>query len=100
MAYSEASMRDMQQDALERLREMQARSKTAITPVIAESEVTETASPMANIQTQQNNMQQNGLSGLLGGLGGDKLLLLLILYLLYKNKADMKLLLAIGYLLL
>ncbi len=100
MAYSEASMRDMQQDALERLREMQARSKTAITPVIAEPEVTETASPMANMQTQQNNMQQNGLSGLLGGLGGDKLLLLLILYLLYKNKADMKLLLAIGYLLL
>ncbi len=102
MAYSDESIQDMQQDALNRLREMQRRSKTVIEPQpdpVPESIASEAIAPMRQSMPQQNQ-QTDIFSGLLGNIGQDKLLLLLILYLLYKNKADMKLLLAIGYLLL
>ncbi len=106
MAYSEQSYRDMQQDALERLRQMQLRSKTAVGEAPAESsppvQPPEPAAvpAMSRAQPAQSNDILSGLSGLVGSLGTDKLLLLLILYLLYKNKADWKLLLAVGYLLM
>lgn len=78
---------DMQQDALKRLRQMQERSKNAIEipkePPMPPSQ----SDPLGNL-----------LSGL--SISGDRLLIIVMLILLYKNKADIKLLLALAYLLL
>ena len=100
LAYSNESMRDMQQDALERLYEMQRRSKTAVGEVPAESQPVSASAPAISRNISPPQGQDNPISGLLSNLGGDKILLLLLAYLLYKNKSDYKLLLAIGYLLL
>ncbi len=98
MAYSDEAMRDMQQDALDRLYEMQRRSKTAVGEAAAEEPPS--AAPAISRSISPPQGQDNPIGGLLSNLGGDKILLLLLAYLLYKNKADYKLLLAIGYLLL
>lgn len=94
MDYSD-NFSDMQRDALERLRQMQERSKSAIEipqepPRVAESELPITSS--------QSDPLSNMLSRL--GINGDRLLIIVMLILLYKNKADIKLLLALAYLLL
>lgn len=92
--YSE-NFSDMQRDALERLHEMQRRSKSAISGGDSEDSVTEAN---MSFQAVASDPFTNLLSGI--GISGDRLLIIVMLILLYKNKADIKLLLALGYLLL
>ena len=100
----------MQEEALARLREMQKRSRTAINRPGAQPKpmppqppqnrenrgADQAASPIAN-QPQRPDILKN----LFGEITADpeKVLILLMLFVLYKNKADIKLLLALGYLL-
>lgn len=109
MEYSEEFSK-MQLEAMERLRQMQMRSKTAINePPPAELSPPSPPAVEANAIPIQHHHQQpqeirNGdiFSNLLGGIGigSDKLLILLVLFILYKNKADIKLLIALAYLML
>ncbi len=98
----------MQEEALNRLREMQKRSRTAVNRPNSESKPPpEQQDPRANQQNQQTREnrrapQQDILKNLFGDVKADpeKILILLMLFVLYKNKADLKLLLALGYLLI
>lgn len=101
----------MQEEALNRLREMQKRSRTAVNRQNGENKPPpEQQEPRANQQNQQNQQtresrrapQQDILKNLFGDVKADpeKILILLMLFVLYKNKADLKLLLALGYLLI
>lgn len=129
----------MQEEALERLREMQKRSRSMVAPNNAEPQ-----NPNSGNHTADNNRQGAGSSphggqggsrhqehqhntppagqpfpginlmnpgfsvseifksilGEAGKLDTDSLLILLMLFTLYKNKADIKLLIALGYILL
>lgn len=100
----------MQLEAMERLRQMQLRSKTAINespptefspptpPAIETSAVPIQHNPHPPKETGNGDMFSNLLGGI--GIGTDKLLILLVLFILYKNKADIKLLIALAYLML
>lgn len=109
----------MQEEALKRLREMQRRSKIMVdNPHHAEQGGFETADQ--NTQASTLAMNQSGarpkpgsessprqiqdiIKSILGEgvkLDSDRLLILLMLFVLYKNKADIKLLAALGYLVL
>ena len=100
----------MQEEAIRRVREMQRRSRS----IVGASPNSEPASPKAEgtPHTQRDHSPQKApqssslLSGLLGGdLGNvkideEKALIGLLIYILYKQGADIKLLLGLGYLLL
>ena len=97
----------MQEEAIRRVREMQRRSRS----IVGASPNSEPAPPKAeethrtqNAHSPQKAPQSSSLlSGLLGGNLGDikiKALIGLLIYILYKQGADIKLLLALGYLLL
>ena len=100
----------MQQEALDRMREMQRRSRTVINPPPPEPapEPPLPNPPPANNPPSrpafQPNLNVNNLfQNILGDglkLDSEKALILMMLFVLYKNKADIKLLLALGYLLL
>lgn len=113
--YDEQGFSQMQLDALARMREMQKRSKTLIQePPPFEEPNTKTISEIHinskpqrqptqthNVNHHQSNI--NPLAGIFGGVSGidpEKLLIVIMLYILYKNKADIKLLIALGYLLI
>lgn len=111
MAYSDDNnFTTMQEEAIRRVREMQRRSRS----IVGASPNSEPALPKAeetprtqNAHSQQKAPQSSSLlSGLLGGNLGDikideeKALIGLLIYILYKQGADIKLLLALGYLLL
>ena len=79
----------MQEEAVRRVREMQRRSRDIASPPPAPSEPPPPkSSPLAGI-----------LSGV-GHIDEEKALIGLLIYILYKQGADMKLLLGLGYLLL
>lgn len=110
MEYSDEFSR-MQLEAMERLRQMQARSKSAVNepppeePMPSPAPATEASVDAWQEHSQNLPRERQGtdlLSGIFGGtgLGSDKLLILLVLFMLYKNKADLKLLIALAYLLL
>lgn len=100
MASYSGDFNTMQEEALARLREMQKRSRTAVNK----------SEPAPQHQHQQNEKHQpeprrnntDPLKSLLGDfkIDSEKALILLMLFVLYKNKADIKLLLALGYLLI
>ena len=111
MAYSDDNnFTTMQEEAIRRVREMQRRSRS----IVGASPESEPAQPKAeesphtqNTQSPQKAPQSSSLlSGLLGGnLGNikideEKALIGLLIYILYKQGADIKLLLGLGYLLL
>ena len=111
MAYSDDNnFTTMQEEAIRRVREMQRRSRS----IVSASPNSEPAPPNAeetprtqNAHSPQKAPQSSSLlSGLLGGnLGGikideEKALIGLLIYILYKQGADIKLLLGLGYLLL
>lgn len=126
MDYSESSdFSTMQEEAIKRVREMQQRSKSivggeknAAPPPPPSTPHSEPTSPPKQQQkeTQNGNTPnlQSILGGLLGGSGGskelfsisnikideEKALIGMLIYILHKNGADVKLLLALGYLLL
>lgn len=129
----------MQEEALERLREMQKRSRSMVAPTGAEQQSRNSDNRSAennrqgtastphggqggsrHQERQHNappagqpfpgiNLMNPGFSvseifksilGEAGKLDTDSLLILLMLFTLYKNKADIKLLIALGYILL
>ena len=105
MAYSDDNnFTTMQEEAIRRVREMQRRSRS----IVGASPNSEPAPPKAEEtpHTQKAPQSSSLLSGLLGGNLGDikideeKALIGLLIYILYKQGADIKLLLALGYLLL
>ena len=109
MDYSDKQFSTMQQEAIKRVREMQKRSRTAVNGINQEEdEQKEKEIPPEkeeNVQTLQKENSVNPVSAPLFNLGGikideEKALIGLLIYILYKQNADVKLLLALGYLLL
>ena len=112
--YSRAEMQAMQQDAVKRVREMQARSQNFINgngkeqcrpePPPPPPKKEPPPPPLPQNNFCQNNIQGNGsfLSGLIPDIKIDeeKALIIFILIILARNGADMKILLALGYLLM
>lgn len=108
----------MQQEALNRLREMQSRSKSIIgQPAAEEPQINPPESSAVENQDvrrrqaphnrQPTPVHNTGIQDIFKSILGDgfsldseKALILIMLYVLYKNKADIKLILALGYLLL
>lgn len=117
---AESDFRSMQEEAVKRVMEMQRRSRsyTQEGGMGNSSETTNTAGAVGlngvnglNTPSGANNSGggQNGghaeKKGALFNLAGiqideEKAMIALLIYILYKNKADMKLLLGLGYLLL
>ncbi len=118
--YDEQGFSQMQRDALERMRDMQRRSKSLVfeSPVQADNTEPTKEAPQSqpavsssssqskvthrqahsNSSPQKNDILHSLLSG--NGIDSERLLILLILFVLYKNNADIKLLIALGYLLI
>lgn len=110
MAYSENDISSMKQEAIRRVREMQKRSQSVL----------QGHSESAEKQEQQKPQTTNGeigslLSSILSGksksdgksidiagvsIDEEKALVGILIYILYKQGADIKLLLGLGYLLL
>jgi hypothetical protein len=95
----ERDFNSMQEDAIRRVQEMQRKSKSYVgnQPPVSPPSVPPPQPPSAP--------REDGKSRELFSLGGikideEKALIALMIYILYKNKADMKLLLGLGYLLL
>lgn len=109
MAYSD-NISEMKQQAIKRVREMQKRSRSVLDGQPESSESSES--------TQNSENKQGGIDALLGSLLGgktsggklfdvagipideEKALIGMLIYILYKQGADVKLLLGLGYLLL
>ncbi len=92
----------MQQEALDRMREMQRRSRTVVNsppppepPPPPAPPVIQPSRPTLDVNNLFRNILGDGLK-----LDSEKALILMMLFVLYKNKADVKLLVALGYLLL
>lgn len=108
MASYDRNFNQMQEEALKRLREMQSRSRTAVNrpqppPPPQHDHPHHNPEPHhENRRPAQSAPPQDIIKSLLGDvkIDSEKALILLMLFVLYKNKADMKLLLALGYLLI
>ncbi|WP_296795768.1 hypothetical protein [Ruminococcus sp.] len=87
MASSDSNFSKMQEDAMRRVLEMQQRSRDAVAPTDKKNERSEPASDIA---------------GLLSGIKIDeeKALIAMLIFILYKQGADIKLLMGLAYLLL
>lgn len=87
MASSDSNFSKMQEDAMRRVLEMQQRSRDAVAP---NEEKNEKSEPIGDIE------------GLLGGIKIDeeKALIAMLIFILYKQGADIKLLMGLAYLLL
>ena len=86
----------MQKDAEKRIREMQSRAR-----LVSGSEPAVPAPVPKNFQKAKNSSPpENPLSSILGGIDNDNLIILALLWILWNEKADQKLLLALLYLLL
>ena len=119
MDYSDSSdFATMQQEAIRRVHEMQQRSKS----IVNNSAASKAAHEQASAQSVGNKSKSDNTSPPLGGLldsilsgtssskelfnfngikiDEEKALIGLLIYILYKNGSDVKLLLALGYLLL
>jgi hypothetical protein len=105
----EHEFKTMQQEAIRRVQEMQRRSKNYVGSPDSEQigkaqndvRNTEPAVKQDNGDSQDYHDKNKALFNI-GGIKIDeeKALIALMIYILYKNKADMKLLLGLGYLLL
>lgn len=109
----------MQEEAIRRVREMQRRSRSIVgaedTPTF-QPPPTQSQTQSRPAQPSQSSQPQSKPASLLGGLLGgkdgtlfdiggvkideEKALIGMLIYILYKQGADIKLLLALGYLLL
>jgi hypothetical protein len=83
----------MQQDAINRVREMQRRAQNLVGGENGEQKEIPAAPPHEITSAPKPLFQ--GIK-----IDEEKALIALLIYVLYKNKADMKLLLGLGYLLL
>ncbi len=96
-SYNERDFSAMQQEAMARLREMQSRSKSLANNQPSQSKPPPMPIPPAPKKTNDifSQILGDGVK-----LDSEKIIILLMLFVLYKNKADIKLLLALGYLLI
>ncbi len=86
----------MQKEAENRVREMQSRAR-----LISKTEPDFPLPPKNfNRKQNQNFPTENPLGSILAGIDNDKIIILALLWLLWNEKADQKLLLALLYLLL
>lgn len=100
--YPQQNFNAMRQDAIRRSREMQRRAvpehntpvQKAETPPYISQQQPKQSMPHQNVQLPKE------LQNLLTGWDGERLALLGLLYVLYKEGADAKLLLAIAYIML
>lgn len=106
MDYSQSEINSMRNDALRRTREMHSRANNENLNVQAE--------PSNNMQSsmgkQENNMcgskKSDPLSGLFSGLfsdgklDNDKIIIIILIIILAREGADLKLLLALGYIIM
>ncbi|MCD7785663.1 MAG: hypothetical protein LUH18_08875 [Oscillospiraceae bacterium] len=93
----------MQQEALDRMREMQRRSRTVVNPPPEPTPVPNPPPTPPQPAFQPNLNVNNLFQNILGDglkLDSEKALILMMLFVLYRNGADIKLLIALGYLLL
>lgn len=99
----------MQQEALERLHEMQKKSKTIVEPAkeAVSAGINRNPHQQSGSQSTASQIHNPPLPDIFKSILGDGIklnaenaLILMMLFVLYKNKADIKLLLALGYLLL
>lgn len=110
---AESDFRSMQEEAVKRVMEMQRRSRSytqegGMSGMSGMSNSSETANTAGAADTHSGGAQNGGHAekkGALFNLAGiqideEKAMIALLIYILYKNKADMKLLLGLGYLLL
>ncbi|EGC04173.1 hypothetical protein [Ruminococcus albus] len=90
MDYSDANFGKMQEEAVRRVMEMQQRSRSAV------------GGDRQTTPPPQKDPPNDIFGGLLGGikLDEEKALIALLIYILHKNGADIKLLLGLAYLLL
>ncbi|MBO5449665.1 MAG: hypothetical protein J5994_10120 [Ruminococcus sp.] len=122
MAYSENRFNAMQEEAVRRVREMQRRSRSMVDEPPKQNGSEENAAPAGPPENTPPGHPGQGsgqpdLGGLLGSLLGggkkgelfslggikideEKALIGMLIYILYKQGADVKLLLGLGYLLL
>lgn len=94
-SYNGQDFSAMQQEAMVRLREMHSRSKSLTNQPPTEHQ----PKPLPPVPKRTPDI----FSQILGDgvkLDSEKIIILLMLFVLYKNKADIKLLLALGYLLI
>ena len=107
----------MQEEAIKRVHEMQQRSKNIVNGTPGQQH-TPTPKPKPKQQNSGNSSNSIPSQGLLGSILGnsgsskelfniggikideEKALIAMMIYILYKNGADVKLLLALGYLLI
>ncbi len=106
MASYNGDFSSMQEEALKRLREMQKRSRTAVNQPKPEPKPEPRPEPAPQQSRTQSSRPPERRPDVLNSLFGDvkidseKALILLMLFVLYRNNADIKLLLALGYLLI
>ena len=105
-SYDEAQFDRMRQEAIARAREMQRRAQIPIN-FGGEHRSESTPPPPPPPEPPANTQQQGGIGGILSSILGhdtkideEKALIGMLIYILYKNGADVKLMLALGYLLL
>ena len=111
-SYNPEEFTKMQREALARLHEMQRRSKSMVSQAAEpQQNSSHSQNPAGRFppngssgQQGQNSRPPDGITGLIKSfvveLDADRVLILMMLLILYKNKADIKLLLALGYLLM
>lgn len=95
------SFTTMQEEAIRRVREMQQRSQSFVPP--HEDEPTRQQQPTSSSPPPQEHKPEskNPLLDIAGiNIDEEKALIGLLIYILYKNGAEIKLLLGLGYLLL
>lgn len=108
--YSQEAIAEMQKEAERRVSESRERAR-----LLAGGSFPQTAVPPQNAQVQKPFLGKNQnsenfslppqnpfseISKMLGGFGGDKLIILAVLWLLWNEHADAKLLLALIYIIL
>ena len=100
MNYSRSDIEHMREDALRRTREMHSRARVTDNDVKKEPQ----ADAHSGVQADEKAPEKRNdiLSGLLPNvkIDGDKLLLILLIIILSNEGADLKLLIALGYILL
>lgn len=93
----------MQEEAVRRVREMQRRSKSYSEPAPQSPAIPAVgaAEPESGKKSGGSAEKAKPLFNIAGiAVDEEKAMIALLIYILYKNKADMKLILALGYLLI
>lgn len=104
MVYSQSEIDSMRRDALRRTREMHSNAQKMESDVQAEAPPPEKPKEAVNNTAQQgsNNPLGSLFSGIFsnGKIDNDKLIIIMLIIILAKEGADLKLLIALGYIIM